>query len=201
MDGVADLGRGQPRRPVRARGGSLARREPENALGEVAVRAALEERECAVRQSPNVVRLRRRDLRERRKLDAEPRTGGRKLAEERELQLVVGSCLGLGGALLGAWLVPIDRENETRFVALELDRRVARLDDRVVGVEPIEHPADRRRSVGGAPGIDRPRDDEAVDRARHRDVVEAKPLGMLLLARGLLHLVPAEHWLATPRVG
>jgi hypothetical protein len=130
MDGVADLVRGQPPASVRARGSSLARREPENALGEIAVGAALEERECAVRQSPNVVRLRRRNLRERRKLDAEPRTGGRELAEERELQLVVGSCLGLGGALLGAWLVPIDRENETRFVALQLDRRVARLDDR-----------------------------------------------------------------------
>ena len=90
MDGVADLVRGQPPGPVRARLGSLARREPEDALGEVAIGAALEERESAVRQPPNVVRLRRRDLRERRKLDAEPRTGGRKLAEERELQLVVG---------------------------------------------------------------------------------------------------------------
>ena len=37
MDGIADLVCGQPRRPVRARLGPLARREPENALGEVAV--------------------------------------------------------------------------------------------------------------------------------------------------------------------
>ena len=203
MDRVADLVRGQPPRPIRARLGSLARREPEDPFGEVAIGAALEERESAVRQPPNVVRLRRRDLRERRKLDAEPRTGGRKLAEQRELQLVVGGfgLLGLESALLGPWLVPIDRENESCVVALQLDRRVARLDDRVVGVEPVEHPADRRRSVGGAPGIDRAGDDETVDRARHRDVVEAKPLGMLLLARGLLHLVPAEHRLAAAPCG
>ena len=98
MDGVADLVRGQPPCPIRARLGSLARREPEDPFGEVAIGAALEERESAVRQPPNVVRLRRRDRRERRKLDAEPQTGGRKLAEERELQLVVGGfgCLGLG---------------------------------------------------------------------------------------------------------
>ena len=63
----------------------------------------------------------------------------------------------------------------------------------VVGVEPVEHPADRRRAVGGAPGIDRAGDDETVDRARHRDVVEAEPLGMLLVALGLPHLLEAEH--------
>ena len=45
-------------------------------------------------------------------------------------------------------------------------------------LEPVEHPADRRLRV--APfRIDRSGDDQAVDRARHRDVVEAEPLGLV----------------------
>ncbi len=100
MHRIADL---VARKPARARATrrSLARREAQNALGEVAVGAAFEERKGAVRQPADVVRLRRENPRERRKLDAEPRTSRRKLAEERELQLVVGGLLGLdGGALL-----------------------------------------------------------------------------------------------------
>ena len=55
-----------------------------------------------------------------------------------------------------------------------------------------EHPPDRRRLVGGpARGRWRPRR-SAVDRPRHGDVVEAEPLGALGLALGLPHLLVLE---------
>ena len=81
---IADLGRGQARAspPVAPTG---SRREAENALGVEAVRAALEERERAVREAPNVVDRRLRNLGERRELDPEARPARRELVEEREL--------------------------------------------------------------------------------------------------------------------
>ena len=88
MDRVAELGGREPSgsavRALRAAG-----RQAENALGEVAVRAALEERECAVRETANVVDVRHGNNLERRKLDAEPSTALRQLVEERELQLEI----------------------------------------------------------------------------------------------------------------
>ena len=63
-------------------------------------------------------------------------------------------------------------------------------------IEPIDHPADRRLAVGSPLRVDRARDDQPVDRPRHRDVVEAEALLALLLLGRLLHLLPREHALA-----
>ena len=89
-----------------------------------------------------------------------------------------------------------DGEDEPRVAASQLDRRLVDLRHRAVRVEALEHPADRRRAIRRSLGIDRSRDDQTVDRPRHRDVVQAKPLGALLVSCGLLHRVPGEH--ATP---
>ena len=59
--------------------------EAENALGVEAVRAALEERERAVREAPNVVDGRLRNLGEAGQLDPEARAPGRELVEEPKL--------------------------------------------------------------------------------------------------------------------
>ena len=56
-------------------------------------------------------------------------------------------------------------------------------------VEPRKHPADRSRLVAGALRVDRARDDEPVDRTRHRDVVEAPPLRLGGLVLDLFHLL------------
>ena len=44
-------------------------------------------------------------------------------------------------------------------------------------VEALEHPPDRRLRSARAPGVDRTRDDQPVDRTGHRDVVQPEPLG------------------------
>ncbi len=59
-------------------------------------------------------------------------------------------------------------------------------------VEPVEHPADRCGAVVGAIRIDRAGHDQPVDGSRHRDVVEAKPLGVLLVALGVANLLEVE---------
>ena len=66
---------------------------------------------------------------------------------------------------------------------------MTRLLDLRAGVEPADHPADRRRLVRGSLGIDRAGHDQAIDRAGHRDVVETKALGTLLGLARLLHLL------------
>ena len=62
----------------------------------------------------------------------------------------------------------------------------------LLAIELRQHPADRRvaRLADGA------RDEEPVDRAGHRDVVEAQPLRAAGLALGVEHLVVAEDGLA-----
>jgi hypothetical protein len=60
---------------ARHRSGGVGRPQPYDALGEVAVRAALEEREGAVREPPHAVQRRRRDLGKRRELGRLDRRG------------------------------------------------------------------------------------------------------------------------------
>jgi hypothetical protein len=145
------------------------------------------------------VRPRHRDLRERLQLDPEPRTARRQLVEQRELQLVGVDNRDLCGLrLVARRREPIHGQEEARLVALQFDRRVARIHDGVVGLEPIEHPADGRRAIGCTPRVDGTGHDEPVDRPRHSDVIEAKPLVPLLPGRGVLDIVPGENALASP---
>ena len=160
--------------------GALARRKPEHPLGEVAVRAALEERERAVREPAHVVH-RRRGI-SASAGSSMPSRGRRRrqLAEERELQLVVG---GFGSRLeqrsprrVGSYAIDA-HEDEPRVAALELDRLVARRRRPSRAHRAARAPsrsASRGRRLRS--GIDRAGDDQTVDRPRHRDVVEAQPL-------------------------
>ena len=49
--------------------------------------------------------------------------------------------------------------------------------------------------------IDRPGDDQAIDRARHGDVVETEPLLTFLISGGLPHVLQVEDPRRSPRVG
>jgi hypothetical protein len=142
------------------------------------------------------VRRRRRDLAERLKLDPSPRSPGRDLVEEGQLELVLVHARELGGLLLRGDVpfgnVPVHGEDEAGVAALELDRGVVCLHNRLVCIEPIEHPTDRRQAVRRSSRIDRTRDDEAVDCPRQRDVVQTEPLGALLFSLGLANLLEAE---------
>ena len=82
----------------------------------------------------------------------------------------------------------VETQNEPRPVALDLHGSVGRVFE-LLRVEPRKHPADRSRLVTGARRVDRARDDEAVDRTRHRDVVEAPSLRLGSLVLDLLHLL------------
>ena len=95
--------------------------KPEHALGEVPVRAALEQGERAVREPAHVVQRRRGDLRERRQLDADAELTGRKVGEQRQLAARLECLLGLGRRLARN-VRAIDGEHEARLVALDLER-------------------------------------------------------------------------------
>ena len=141
----------------------------------------------------------RRDRTELGELDAEARPACRYLVEECKLQLVrVLDVIGYLDGEVRRVVSPMarDREHEARIVASQLDRRFVDLGHSAVRVETLQHPADRRRAVRRSFRIDRSRDDQAVDRPSHRDVVQAQPLCTLLVSGGLLHRVPAED--ATP---
>src|SRR5262249_9612303 len=60
------------------------------------------------------------------------------------------------------------------------------------GPETVQHPADRGPRLAGAIGVDRARDDELVDRPRHRHVVQAPALRLVRGLLGLPHLVVVE---------
>ena len=168
-------------------------RMPGNTLGVVAVRAAIEERERAVREAANPVERRRRD---RHQL-GQPRRGRQERAPApRRRRARAGpppepADLGhrRGTVVLGP--VAVDPHEQARPVAHDLHRAVAGCVE-LLRLEAGEHPADRRRLVGGPVRVDGARDDQAVDRARHRDVVEAKALGALGLALGLAHALVLE---------
>ena len=161
MDGVSDLGRGQPGLPRDGAAG-VGRPHAHDALGVVAVGAALEERESAVGEPAHAVQRGLRDggqlgqTRRRRRQQREVPAG-------EELELAVGGRrLGSGGGLRFL-AVAVDADEQARAVALELDRAVAgRL--QLVRLEPAEHPADRRPSVGLPARVDGAGDDQAVHR-------------------------------------
>ncbi len=192
MDGIPELGGREARRLVRrtvANACSFHPREPEHALGEVPVRAALEQGERAVREPVHVVQRRRVDLGELRQLDADSELAGRKVGEQRQLALD-RSFLGLGRRL--ARNVRDDGEHEARVVALDLERMPVRRRHELVSLETLEHPADRRLAVGPALGVDRPGHDQPIDRARHGDVVETEPLRAFLPLLGRSHVLESE---------
>ena len=206
MHRVADLGREEPRlprdRPVRTR-----LPHPRDALGVVAVGAPLEERQRAVGETAHVVqrRLRQRlDRRERRRERRQLRLrAGR---EERQLagRLVDDRRHELrNGSLDRRRRRAVDAHEHARTLPLELERRLAGCAELVGAVEPPQHPADRRPLVGLPLRIDGAGDDQAIDRPRHRHVVEPQPLGLVLRRPGFLDAVVAEDAvaLAGRRVG
>ena len=188
VHGVADLGRGETALPRPPRDPPLA--ESGDPLRVEAVRAAVEEGERAVGEPPNLMQRRRRHRFERRQLDPARRRLGRKLAEERELAVPVHRD---GRLLRHSRQVPVDADEKPRAAALELDRLVPRRRELLVRVQAPQHPPDRRLALAPRLGVDRTRDDQAVDRARHRDVVEAEPLRPLLLLLRLPNLLVGEH--------
>ena len=106
----------------------------------------------------------------------------RQRVEQRELPRLGR---GLVDDLLDPGREAVDGEDEPCVAALELDRLGRRALDLVARAEPVEHPTDRRVAILRAFEIDRAGDDQPVDRARHRDVVEAQPLGVVLVLLGL----------------
>ena len=112
---------------------------------------------------------------------------------------LVGSGVGLGlrGHLDGKLgRVSVHREHEPRVLAIELHRCLAGLDHGLVRVQAVEDPTNRSGAVGSSSRVDRPRDDQAVDGTRHRDVVEAEPLRTFLVALGVPDLLEAEDGLS-----
>ena len=180
VDGVADLGRREPALALVHRPElPLVRPEADDPLDEVAVRAAVEEGDRRVRQAPRAMERRLRHFGERRKRRRIQRLVpvGR---DGEELELLERGRLR-GRLLLGE---PVDPQEQPGPVALDLDRAALRVVE-LPRLEPLEHPADRRARVRPALA-DRARDDQPVDRAGHRHVVEAPPLGLLGVALGAL---------------
>ena len=195
MHRVADLGRLQAR-------ASLHRPslfpQPCDALGVVAVRAALEERERRVRETAHPVQRRRRERRELGQAVAERGRVHRQLREERELA-ASSTATGSGSASGGRGSPVVDGEHEARVSAFELDRLGGRAFHLGLGAEPLEHPADRRLAILPAVRVDRAGDDQPVDRAGHRDVVEAQTLRLVVGVLGLAHVLVVEDALALAR--
>ena len=112
----------------------------DDALGVEAVRAALEERERRVRESPDGLDRRRGDGLERGERghldDGRDALG----VEQRELVFLLDDRHDLDG--LGR--VAVDRDPQARLAALDL--AVLELGE----LEPVEHPADRRRRASRA---------------------------------------------------
>ncbi len=95
----------------------------------------------------------------------------------------------------------VDPHEHARTLPLQLERGLSGCTELIGAVEPTQHPADRRPLVGLPLRIDRTTDDQAVDRARHRHVVEPQPLRLVLGRAGLLDAVVAEHAVAAAGCG
>ena len=196
-----------PRRRSRSPRGRVASRDDAaprllqagDAADVVAVGAALELGERREGEAPHAVRGRRRD---RRELGQARRRRRRarvvEAAEERELaRLVVGLGSVRGATAPGAAAgAAAGWPRSTRTTTCAPSRSSTSGASPGVGelrrVEAGEHPADRRRRVALALLVDRAGDDQAVDRARHGDVVEAAALLLVGGALGLLHRVVVE---------
>jgi hypothetical protein len=182
VNGVTDLrrrqtgltGNGVPR---------IRRTHTHDPLGVVPIRAAPEEGQGAIGKAAHVVERRLGDGREVGK----PRRRRRQernvvFREELELALTV-RCRSLGRCDR-RFAITIDADEKTGSVPYKLDGPLLGFVE-LPGVEPVQHPADRRLPIGPALRIDRARDDQAVDGAGHCDVVKAQPLRALLAATGL----------------
>jgi hypothetical protein len=139
-------------------------------------------------------RLRDRlERRQRRRL--RNRVSGAVRLEQRELPRLEGG-LGHPGRRRGVG-VAVETDEDARPAALQLERRFGRGAE-VVDLESSEHPTDRRPLVGRRL-TDGACDDQPVDGARHRDVVEAPPLRLRLLAARCAHLLVRARGLAHAR--
>ena len=193
MDRVADLAAGESALPGDP-AGAVRRAHAGEPLGVEAVRAALEERERAVRQAADA--LERRRARPARAAAAQ----ARQAAPGAPGASNSVSCASAAARRRGSCSAPganrSTREPEPRLApdelaVLERPRRRAGASTQPIGVRAS------RRS-----GIDRAGDDQPVDRARHRDVVEAHPLGLLGVVLRLAHRLVLErgHALAARRI-
>ena len=117
VHGVADLGRREPRLP-RHGAHRVGGPQPDHALGEVAVRAALEERERAVGEPAHSMERRGRNLGQRRE-HRRLRRRAAVLGDLEELQL-----LHDGGCAFDERLrrVPVEPDQQARASALDLHR-------------------------------------------------------------------------------
>ena len=192
MHRVADLRRMQAAATLAVAGRPRCRLHAGDALGVVAVGAALEEGEGAVGEPREPVTGR---LGEGREL-AQARRGRRqrlaRALEEGELALLGdgdggGLALRRLGRRLRASAVEAQDDRGLPAVELERHRRVAR-PRLLVEAQPGERPADRRLVAAVAGRADRAGDDEPLHRTGHRDVVEAEPLRLLRAVAVLLHV-------------
>jgi hypothetical protein len=155
---VADLGR---READRARTAPRRVAQARDALGVVAVRAALEERERRVRQAAGTrMDRRRRDRRElRQRVAARRRSRPGSSAKSASCPDVVGPT---GSGSTGPARPATRRSTRTRNVAPSRSSSNGASAGRelLLALEPAEHPADRRVAAV----VDRARDDQPVDR-------------------------------------
>ena len=186
---VADLGRERAPsapRPSRARAPPASRRRARRSSGRSSARRARARcrragarRAAAAPAAPGSVRAPARAA-----AASAPRRRRRAPAGRSPRRRPRARARGTGS--LGRRRRPVDAHEHARTLPLELERRLAGGGELVGAVEAPEHPADRRPLVGLPLGIDGAGDDQAVDRARHRHVVEPQPLGLVLGRPGFL---------------
>ncbi len=102
---------------------------------------------------------------------------------------------------LGLFAVPVEADLHERIGADELERSAVCGCELLGGIETLEHPAHRRRAVRRALTVDRAGDDQPVDGARHRDVVEAESLRAIFLLARPPHLFVVERRTSLARRG
>ena len=186
VHGVADLARREtaPAGDAAAPVDGPESREP---LGVEAVRAALEQRERAVGEPTHALGRNDDRLERRQQWHDGRRRLGRGL-EEGELAL-------LGQLRRGDFdlrLVAVDPQPEPRLIPHDL----AALE--LLDFEPVQDPSDRRACVTLF-GVDGAGNDQLVDRAGHRHVVEAQPFRLVGRQLRVAHLVVRERRLPPTR--
>ena len=187
---------GAPRRRSRSpaarrrRPGSVPRssRRPGDALGVVAVRAALEQRERRVREPPHLCSG---GSRQRHAARAGGSRAARRVATGSSANSA--SCARLvarrpaSSRQSGGLGAVVDAQHEARVAALELDR-LGGARSTSPRAEPLEHPADRRLAVARAsPGRSRPTRSAGRSRASSRRSRGAAARRLVLALLGLAH--------------
>ena len=190
MHRVSDLGR---RKPLGSgdRGARLGHAQPGDSLRVETVRAASVKRERAVGEAANAEGGRLGNRAERRELRRDPRRGAFDRGEE--LELGRRAFIGLRRPVIA----PVDAQENPGPLPLELDG-LTRFE---VGLEAVEDPPDRRLGVAGRGRVDGSGHDQPVDRARHRDVIEAARLGLVGGALCLPQFVEARGGMPLARGG